>query len=122
MIEFLKELTTEFRLVTPESFHEKNRKETVVYPYLTFDFDYEAIETNVEGFYIDVDVFDHNSSYVNVFKLEDELKTHFKDHRKLTDELFIRFNFLRSNKISTGDDLIKRRTMQFYCKTDWRKK
>lgn len=122
MIEFLKELTTEFRTVTPESFHEKNRKESVVYPYITFDFDYEAIERNVEGFFIDVDVFDHNSSYINIFNLEDELKTHFKNRLKLTDDLFIRFNFLRSNKVSTGDDQIKRRTMQFYCKTDWRKK
>jgi len=122
MIEFLKELTSQFKEVTPESFHEKNRKSTVVYPYLTFDFDTEAIERNVDGFYIDVDIFDSNSSYINVFTLEDALKDHFKDNMKLTDDLFIRFNFLRSNKVSTGDDKIKRRSLQFYCKTDWRKK
>lgn len=122
MIEFLKELTSQFKEVTPESFHEKNRKTTVVYPYLTFDFDTEAIERNVDGFYIDVDIFDNNSSYINVFTLEDTLKDHFKDNTKLTDDLFIRFNFLRSNKVSTGDEKIKRRSLQFYCKTDWRKK
>lgn len=122
MIEFLKELTAQFRTVVPESYHERNRKETVLYPYVTFDFDSEALERNVDGFYIDVDIFDNNSSYFDVFQIEDALKTHFKDNRKLTDDLFIRFNFLRSNKVPTGDDQIKRRNLQFYCKTDWRKK
>lgn len=122
MIEFVKELTSQFREVTSESFHEKNRKSTVVYPYLTFDFDSEALERNVDGFYIDVDIFDNNSSYMNVFELEDELKAHFKDNIKLTDDLLIRFNFLRSMKVPTGDDNIKRRNLQFYCKVDWRKK
>lgn len=122
MIEFVKELTSQFRLVTSESFHEKNRKKKVVYPYLTFDFDSEAIERNVDGFYIDVDIFDNNSSYMNVFQLENGLKAHFKDNKKLTDDLYIRFNFLRSMKVPTGDDNIKRRNLQFYCKVDWRKK
>ena len=122
MITFLKELTSQFREVTSESFHEKNRKSKVVYPYLTFDFDSEAIERNVDGFYIDVDIFDNNSSYMNVFQLENDLKAHFKDNKKLTDDLYIRFNFLRSMKVPTGDDNIKRRNLQFYCKVDWRKK
>lgn len=122
MIEFVKELISQFRLVTSESFHEKNRKKKVVYPYLTFDFDSEAIERNVDGFYIDVDIFDNNSSYMNVFQLENDLKAHFKDNKKLTDDLYIRFNFLRSMKVPTGDDNIKRRNLQFYCKVDWRKK
>ncbi|MGG4255104.1 hypothetical protein ABEW12_17040 [Bacillus licheniformis] len=122
MIDFLKELTAQFRVVTPESYHEKNRKNTVIYPYLTFDFDRESIERNVDGFYIDVDIFDNNSSYMKVFELEEALTDHFKDNRKLTDDLFIRFNFLRSNKVPTGDDMIKRRNLQFYCKTDWRNK
>ena len=122
MIDLLKELTTQIRLVTSESFHEMNRKATVTYPYLTFDFDSEAIERNVDGFYIDVDIFDNDSSYMRVFELEEALKEHFKDNRLLTDEVFVRFNFLRSNKIPTGDDLIKRRNLQFYCKVDWRNK
>lgn len=122
MIEFMKELNQQFRQVTAESFHEINTKKTVVYPYLTYDFDSEGIERNVEGFYIDVDVFDNTGQYSNIFQLEDDLKVHFKDKRKLTDDLFIRFNFLRSTKVPTGDDLIKRRNLQFYCKVDWRNK
>lgn len=122
MIEFLKELNQQFRLVVPESYHERNNKATVVYPYVTYDFDSEVIERNVDGFYVDVDMFDNNSSYIDIFQIEEALKTHFKDNRKLTDDFFIRFNFLRSNKIPTGDDNIKRRNLQFYCKIDWRNK
>ena len=122
MITFLTELTNQFRLVLPESYHDKNRSASVLYPYLTYNFDSEALERNIEGFYIDVDIFDNNASYVDIFQVEDALKDHFKDNRKLTDDLFIRFNFLRSNKIPTGDDLIKRRNLQFYCKVDWRNK
>ena len=122
MIDLLKELTAQFRQVTSESFHEKNRRTTVTYPYITFDFDSEAIERNVDGFCVDVDVFDNNASYMRIFEIEEALKEHFKDNWKLTEELFIRFNFLRSNKIPTGDDLIKRRNLQFYCKVDWRTK
>ena len=122
MIAFLTELTNQFRLVLPESYHDKNRSATVLYPYLTYNFDSEGLERNVEGFYIDVDIFDNNASYVDIFQVEDALKDHFKDNRKLTDDLFIRFNFLRSTKVVTGDDNIKRRNMQFYCKVDWRTK
>ena len=122
MIAFLTELTNQFRLVLPESYHDKNRSASVLYPYLTYNFDSEALERNVEGFYIDVDIFDNNASYVDIFQVEDALKDHFKDNRKLTDDLFIRFNFLRSTKVVTGDDNIKRRNMQFYCKVDWRTK
>lgn len=122
MIVFLKELNKQFRQVTPESFHDKNSKSKVVYPYVTYDFDSEAIERNVDGFYIDVDIFDMNSSYTRIFELETKLKAHFKDNMQLTDEIFIRFNFLRSMKVPTGDDLAKRRNLQFYCKVDWRKK
>lgn len=122
MIEFVQELTKQFRAVTPESFHEKNRKSTVIYPYLTFDFDTESLERNVEGFDIDVDIFDNSSSYTNIFNLEGKLKLHFKDLIILNDDLLMRFIFLRSTKISTGDDLIKRRNLQIYCKVDWRNK
>jgi len=120
LIEFVQELTSQFRQVTTESFHDRNTKKHVIYPYLTYDFDSEAIERNVDGFYIDVDLFDENSSYTNLFQLESDLKMHFKDNMKLTDDLFIRFNFLRSNNIPTGDEIIKRRNLQFYCKVDWR--
>ena len=122
MIEFMTVLTAELRKVLAESYHEKNTKTTVNYPYLTYDIDAELIERNVDGFYLDVDIFDAHSSYSNIFDIEDRLRDHFRDNRLMTDGLYIRFNFLRSNKIPTGDDLIKRRNLQFYCKVDWRNK
>ena len=122
MIDLMTILTAEFRKVLAESYHEKNTKTTVDYPYLTFDIDGEPIERNVDGFYVDADIFDAHPSYSNVFGIEDRLRDHFRDNRLMTDGLYIRFNFLRSNKIPTGDDLIKRRNMQFYCKVDWRTK
>lgn len=122
MITFLKELTNQFKAVLVESHFERNRKKEVIYPYLTFDFDSEYLDDHVEGFYIDVGIFDNDSSYVRIFQIEDSLKQHFYRNRKLTNDLFIRFNFLRSTKIPTGDDVIKWRNLQFYCKLDWRNK
>ena len=122
MIEFMTVLTAEFRKVLPQSYHEKNTSTNVSYPYLTYDIDSESIERNVDGFYLDVDIFDAHSSFSNVFAIEERLRDHFRDNHQITDNLFIRFNFLRSNKIPTGDDLIKRRNLQFYCKVDWRNK
>lgn len=122
MIDLLKAITDEFRLVTAEAFHDRNTKDTVVYPYLTFDLSSEAIERNIEGFYIDVDIFDHHASYTRLLALEQALKDHFKDNRKLTDELYIRYRFTRSNTVQTGDAMTKRRNIQIYALTDWRKK
>ena len=122
MIEFMTTLTAELRKVLAESYHENNTKTTVNYPYLTYDIDSESIERNIDGFYLDVDIFDAHSSYSNIFDIEDRLRDHLKDNKLMTEGLYIRFNFLRSNKIPTGDDLIKRRNLQFYCKVDWRTK
>ncbi len=122
MLDLMKALTDELRLVTGEAYHDRNTQATVVYPYLTFDLSSESIERNMEGFYLDVDIFDNSSSYTGVFTLETALKDHFKDNRKLTDELYIRFNFLRSTSVPTGDEIIKRRNLQFYVRTDWRNK
>ena len=122
MIEFMTVLTAEFRKVLPQSYHEKNTSTNVSYPYLTYDNDSDSIERNIDVFFVDVDFFDPHPSYSNVSGIEDRLRDHFRDNKLMTDGLYIRFNFLRSNKIPTGDDLIKRRNMQFYCKVDWRTK
>lgn len=118
----MKLLTAELKEVTTESFHDRNTKAKVIYPYLTFDLNREVIERNVDGFYVDIDIFDNNDSYTRLFELETSLTDHFKDFKKLTDELYVRFNFLGSDSIPTGDDNIKRRNLRFYVKTDWRTK
>ncbi|MFC6464953.1 hypothetical protein ACFP65_08225 [Marinilactibacillus sp. GCM10026970] len=122
MIPFLQELYKQFTSVHSESYLERNSSSTVTYPYLTYDFDSEPIELHTDGFYIDVDIFDDSGNYLKIFNIESKLKDHFKRNRVMTDDVYIRFNFLRSVKIPTGDDIIKRRNLQFYCKVDWRKK
>lgn len=37
-----------------ESYHERNNKVDVKYPYVTYDFDSDSLERNLDGFYIDV--------------------------------------------------------------------
>lgn len=122
MIPFLQELYKQFTIVHSESYLERNSASTVSYPYLTYDFDSEEIELHTDGFYIDVDIFDDSGNYLKIFDIESKLKDHFKRNRVMTDDVYIRFSFLRSTKIPTGDDIIKRRNLQFYCKVDWRKK
>ena len=122
MIEVLQLMTAQFKTVTLEAYHAYNRQSSVTYPYLTFDLDSERIVENVEGFYIDVDIFDHNTSYERVLTLEQQLKDHFKDLKVMTEDLYIRFVFNGSTKVPTGDETIVRRNIRFYAKTDWRKK
>lgn len=120
MIEVVRELTKEFRLVTDDSYYSKNTSDPIVYPYLTFKADVEELHNGIDGFYVDVDITDSNSRYVNLFTLEKQLKAHLKNKNTLLDSLFIRYSFLRSNEIDMLDDLIKRRSLQFYCKVYWR--
>lgn len=121
MIKFMQELTTVFKAVTTNSHHAINRDTTVTYPYLTFDIDSEGINRNQEGFYIDVDLFDNQTSYARILALEQSLKDHMRDLRLMTDDLYIRFEFNASTKVPTADETIIRRNLRFYAKTDWRK-
>jgi hypothetical protein len=122
MIELLKQFYELFKAVTPESYHEMNTSKSVTYPYLTYATDSEELTTNTDGFYLDVDIFDNSPSYQNLYELEEQLKDQFKMKRILTDDLFLRFQFMRSTHIPTQDQTIKRRNLQFYCRVDWRKK
>lgn len=122
MIPFLQELNKQFANVHTESYHNQNTADKVIYPYLTYDFDSEALETNVEGFYIDVDIFDDSGSFTRVFELEGKLKDYFNQKVILTEDNLLRFNFLRSTSVPTGDKLLRRRNIQIYCKVDWRNK
>lgn len=122
MIPLLQELYRQFTNVHAESYHNQNTASNVIYPYLTYDFDSEGLEYNVEGFYIDVDIFDDSGSFLNVFEIESSLKDYFKQKVIMTDDNLLRFNFLRSTRIPTNDKLLRRRNIQIYCKVDWRKK
>ena len=122
MIKLLSRLYQEFGKVTPNRHLIINKSDPVTYPYLTYSLDDEYIERNVDGFYIDVDIFDKSESYIDVFVMEDALKSHFKDLNVLTSDFLLRFSYQRANTIDTQDDLLIRRNMQLYCKVDWRNK
>lgn len=122
MIDFAKALATILQAIHPESFYETNPRKTIVYPYATYNFDSETIRRNQDGFYLDIDIFDRNSSFANLLVLEDALKDGLLFKRVLTDELLLVFSFQGSNKIPTGDEQLKRRNVRFYVAVDWRKK
>ncbi len=121
MIDFLSELTTELRNFTPQVFHEWNESDNVVYPYMTFSIDGEYLSRQRDGFTVDIDIFDSGSSYKNIFELEERIKKELCFKRILTDDLFVMFDYQRSNTIPTGDKTIKRRNITLYAQVDWRK-
>lgn len=118
----MKELTAILRQACPETFHNSNTAQVVKYPYVTYELSREYLEPDTDGFYIDLDLFDLNSSYVKLVNLSDELMDLLRKKRLMTDKLFIRFEFEGSNPVDTTDDSIKRLNMRFYAKVDWRDK
>ncbi|PGS81632.1 hypothetical protein COC69_05740 [Bacillus cereus] len=121
MIELMQTLKRLFDDVTIESYLDTNNAESVTYPYLTYSLDIEKIEPNTDGFYLDIDLFDNNSSFVKLYELESQVRDKFDHLIEFTDGLFLRCYFHRSFKVETRDENIKRRSMQIYCKVDWRK-
>ncbi|MGX7200062.1 hypothetical protein [Enterococcus nangangensis] len=122
MIEFLQELTKLLREINEETYYDRNRKKEVVYPYATFDFDSEPISRNQDGFYLDIDIFDLNSSYIRIIDLEDKFKDKLLFRRILMSNMYLRFSFLGSSKVPTNDENLKRRNVRLYIKIDWRDK
>jgi len=123
LINLLQELTKIFKLIHTQTYHDRNRLQTVTYPYATFDLDSDAnLDRNQEGFYVDIDLFDQASNYSRLFELEDQFKDNLIKKVKLTDSLLLQFHYLGSNKVPTVDEIIKHRTLRFYVKVDWRGK
>ncbi|MGO3650957.1 hypothetical protein [Vagococcus sp.] len=122
MFELVQVLTGILRTALSETYYDRNRKEKVIYPYATFDIDSEYIERNQEGFYLDIDIFDLNSSYLKLFEVESNFKDTLIYKRELTEEFNLIFSFQGSNKVPMNDENLKRRTLRFYVKIDWRTK
>lgn len=116
----MRTLTGILQDIWPETYHAKNRKAEVVYPYATFDLSSEYLERNQEGFYLDIDVFDYQASYSGVFEVESLFKEGLYFRRELTPELNLIFSSQGSNPIEALDDNLKHRNLRFYVKTDWR--
>ncbi|MCN73767.1 hypothetical protein DSO10_04525 [Listeria monocytogenes] len=122
MEELIRELVSIFQEIHAETFLVTNYRKKIIYPYATFDFDSEPLKRNQEGFYLDIDIFDKNDSFLGLLILEDKLKTALSFKRVLTPELNLIFSFLGSNRVPTGEEQLKRRNIRFYVAVDWRKK
>lgn len=117
---FTAEMTRFFKEVEPNSHFDINRAKVVTYPYLVFNFDWEEIETGSTGFYVDVDLFDKNSSYAKLMELEANLQRYFDNKIQLNNDLLVRFGKMTGTKVPTNDEKIIRRYIRVYCQVDWR--
>lgn len=122
MDKLLAYITSTLRSVCQESYHDKNTALKVVYPYCTFDVDttMDPISRNQENIIIDLDIFDVNSSYINIFKLESDFKHALYMKRDLTTDFSAIWKYDRANNIPTGEDQLLRRSLQLEITIDWR--
>ena len=121
MLPFLKEITKEFKKICKESYLEINTSDKVIYPYLTFSYSGETLENTREGFYVDVDVFDHcGGDTTRLEQLTEDIRKHFIKNRILSEEVLLQLKISNRKIIPTTNPQIKRRWIQIYCKVDWR--
>lgn len=121
MNELLAKLTELLRTVCPETYLEWNGSDKATYPYLTYSVDGEYLGRQRDGFTVDVDIFDNNSSYKKIYEIEERIKKELCFGRHLTDDFFIMVDYRHSTTVPTGDKTIKRRTITLYVQVDWRK-
>ena len=123
-IEVINYLTGLFSQLVPESFYLKNKKKTVVYPYLTFSLTGEPIRFTGQGFYIDMDIFDNTpNSDVAIEKAVSAIVEHFNQQEpffEMTEQFLVQIEYRTDNPVPTGSDTLQRRTLQLYAKFDWR--
>lgn len=120
-VHFAQKIYQQLTGIHEESYLGVNTSETIVYPYLTYTFDAEAIGPSSEGFYLDIDAFDRNASYGGILTVETLLKKGLDKEKLLTEEALFRFKYTGSTEVSTMDNDLKRRNVRFYVKIDWRK-
>lgn len=106
--------------VFSEIHRQYNHNETVVYPYGTFTTSIEAIDRDTEGVYLDIDLFDRHTNDDRLMVVEYKLRKALSAKQLLTEDLLLRFQFVRSTDVSTNDSDIKRRKLSFYIKLNRR--
>lgn len=121
MLDFLEELTKQLKSIEPEAYHVTNTSSEAVYPYLTYSVDGEFLDRNADGITLEIDIFDNDSSYLNIYDLEKKLIERFRMARILTADFFAMFEYQHSSTIPTGNISIKRRNVVFYVRAEWRK-
>ena len=124
MNEVIAILLEKFKGIVPESFYRINTNQVVIYPYLTFNYTSDSVNQHTSSITLEIDIFDDMGN--DDERLETtlfELQKHFVDDnsRILNDNVFIRFDNIRTNTIPTMSDTLQRRNAQIICRVDWRK-
>lgn len=116
-------LQTEFKKVHGESYQDINPSEEIKYPYLTWTYQDNYFEQNVDEIYIDVDVFNRGASVFPIYQLQSKLRGHFEHLEIMTDNIYFRvLSFSNGSNVPKLDETLKHRTMQIQAKIDWRVK
>ncbi len=111
----------ELQRVSGNAHHEVNLDDPVTYPYLTYTLTAEHLTTNSDGYYLDIDLFDKDTTFNKLLELETKLRDAFQAKQIDTDQAYIMFNFNSSDNIRTIDEALKRRNLRFYLKVWWKK-
>ncbi len=111
------------REVNSEVYYDVNPRENreIIYPYATITTSLSRLNPNQDGFNLDIMIFDRPQSLKNLIDFETNLINHLEKLRLFKDDYFLQFRYLRSNSVPAADSKLKRRNLQFYVKTDWRK-
>ena len=115
-------ITTLLQEIHSETYYSKNNSGKVTYPYCTFDIDTSFEEDrNQETVSIDLDIFELNPSYENIFLIETKIKQELAYKRDLNEYFGANWKYVRANNIPTSQDELLRRSLQLEITIDWRK-
>lgn len=84
-----------------------NHDKEVTYPYLTYAIATDGPDGNQETATIEVQIFDHGTSYARILGLEEELEKVFHKRRVFTPEHFLQFALSTRGNVPTGTENIK---------------
>lgn len=115
-------LQKEFEAVHAESYQDINPSSNITYPYLTWSFQDNYLEYNVDDVYLDIDIFSRETSTKGLYDLIGSLRKHFEHLEILTDDIYFRvLSFSNGMNVPKTDETLKQRHLELHAKIDWRK-
>lgn len=120
MEELLKIIYSELSNVHDKVYLEYNMEDNIEYPYVTYSYSSEYLNSNREGFFIDINIFGAGNNTIEIDNLAHKFKRKLHGKTIFTCEHFIQFQFRNSSVIPTENKNIRRRWIEVYVKVDWR--
>ncbi len=116
-------LQAHFKSVLDESYQDINPSTEIVYPYLTWSYQDDYFEHNVDEIYIDVDIFHRGTNIQQVYEIQGNLRNTFEHLEAMTDDIYFRvLNFSGGSNVPKPEETLKQRTIQIQARIDWRRK